>query len=296
MKPIVILGDINIDIILSGMRSSPVLGREILAKCSVMELGGSAANVAAMLAMNSCPVRFFASVGNDSNGRYLINCLKEFHIDTDTITIADDEPTGITVSLTYPHERMYISHLGTVASTKLETFSDGYLCKGSHLHLSSYFLQKGLKTSVGCLLRQAKEIGMTTSLDPGGDPSDEWDINGLHAYLQYLDWFMPNADEIKAVTKTCSIDDAVINFSQEVTGVIVKMGPQGAMTRYKGKVEKWPGLGRQAIDTTCAGDCFNAGFLYGLTSGNPLPKAVYMGNQYGAQSVLNVGLPRQKIK
>jgi len=296
MKTVIIIGDVNIDIILSGMRSAPALGKEILADSSVMKLGGSAANVAAMLAMNGCPVRLFGCVGNDSNGRYLINSLKEFRVDTDTICIADNEPTGITVSLSYPHERMYISHLGTVASTKLENLPDGYLRKGCHLHLASYFLQKGLKASVGSLLKQAKEIGMTTSLDPGGDPSGEWDISDLRAYFQYLDWFMPNADEMKAVTKNRNIEDAVINFAQEVTRIVVKMGPQGAITRYKGNVEHWPGLDVKAVDTTCAGDCFDAGFLYSLTCGNPLPKAVQMGNKYGAQSVLNVGLPRQQIR
>ena len=296
MKTVIVLGDVNIDIILSGMRSAPAIGKEILADSSVMELGGSAANVAAMLALNGCPVRLFGCVGNDSNGKYLINSLKEFAVDADTISIADDEPTGITVSLTYPHERMYISHLGTVASTKLENFPDGYLCEGSHLHLSSYFLQEGLKASVGDLLIRAKDVGMTTSLDPGSDPSGEWDISGLQAYLQYLDWFMPNADEIRAVAGSPNIEDAITNFAQDVTGIVVKMGSQGAITRYKGNVEHWPGLNVEAIDTTCAGDCFDAGFLYSITCGNPLSKAVLMGNRYGAQSVLNIGLPRQAIR
>lgn len=295
MKTVIILGDVNIDIILSGMLSPPAWGKEILADNCVMKLGGSAANVAAMLAMNGCPVRLFGCVGNDSNGRYLINSLEEFRIETNTICIADNETTGVTVSLTYPHERMYISHLGTVASTKLENLSDGYLRKGSHLHLTSYFLQKGLRASVGGLLKQAKEIGMTTSLDPGGDPSGEWDLSDLQGYLQYLDWFMPNADEMKGVANKRNIEDAVINFAREVTGLVVKMGPQGAITRYEGRVEHWPGLDVQAIDTTCAGDCFDAGFLYSLTGGNPLSEAVHRGNEYGAQAVLNVGLPPHKI-
>src|SRR3990172_1542506 len=119
-----------------------------------------------------------------------------------TIAWSDRQPTGITVSLTYPHDRMYVSHLGTVASTTLDDLPRGYLCPGAHLHLASYFLQKGLQPSVGRLLKEAKEIGMTTSLDPGGDPSRQWDASGLKESFRYLDWFLPNADEIRAITET----------------------------------------------------------------------------------------------
>ena len=216
MKSVIVLGDLNLDVILVGMEDYPCLGKEILARTHLVEAGGSAANVASMLAAGGCPVRLFSRVGNDSAGRFVVGSMQQRGLDTDTICRCDQEPTGVTVSLTYPHDRMYISHLGTVASTALDDLPDGYLCPGAHLHLASYFLQKELQPSVGRLLRAAKEAGMSTSLDPGGDPAGQYDMSGLNEYFQYLDWFMPNADEIMAITRTNDTEEAIRVFSSEV--------------------------------------------------------------------------------
>lgn len=295
MKTVIVLGDLNVDIILSGIQDDISFGKEVLATNHVKKVGGSAANVASMLSMNGCPTQLFGQVGNDFDGKYLLQSLRESGVKIETISCSVSEPTGITVSLTYSHDRMYISHLGTVASTKLEDLQDGYLIAGAHLHLTSYFLQKGLQPSMGELLQQAKQTGMSTSLDPGGDPSGEWDISCLEKFFQYLDWFMPNADEIMAITKTQEVGKAIDIFSHEVMGVVVKTGADGAIVRHKGTIEHYPGITVKAIDTTCAGDCFDAGFLYGLSNENSVSEAVSLGNKYGAQAVSCVGLPQQKI-
>ena len=291
MKTVIVLGDLNLDVILAGMEDYPCLGKEILAQTHLVEAGGSAANVASMLAADGCPVRLFSRVGNDSAGDYVVKSLEQRGVDTATIVRSNDQPTGITVSLTYSHDRMYISHLGTVTSTALDDLPDGYLCPGAHLHLSSYFLQQKLQPSVGRLLQEAKEAGMSTSLDPGGDPSGQYDMSGLNEYFQYLDWFMPNADEIRAIANTKNVEEAIRAFSPEVVGLVVKMAARGAMTRYRGNVEHTEGHAVPVVDTTCAGDCFDAGFLHGLSRGGSTADAVRLGNEYGAKTVSRVGLP-----
>ncbi|MCK5569826.1 MAG: carbohydrate kinase family protein [Spirochaetes bacterium] len=294
MKTVIVLGDLNIDIILSGIEKYPSPGREILAEEHVVKAGGSAANVASMLAVNGCPVQLFSQAGSDSFGRYAVESLKKYGINTDKITFSKKDATGITVSLTYPDDRIYITHTGTVASTRLEDIKNGYISRGSHLHLASYFLQKKLRPSIGRLLERAKMAGMSTSLDPGGDPSGEWDISGLVEYLQYLDWFLPNADEIKGITGTGDIHRAVRDFHY-VMGLVVKTGPEGAITRYEGEIRHHAGYTVKITDTTCAGDCFDAGFLYGITTGRSLSEAVDIGNKFGAHAVSCTGLPPKRI-
>jgi len=295
VRTVIVLGDLNLDIILGGMPRHPCLGKEIVASERLTKAGGSAANVACMLAENGCPVRLFSRVGNDSEGDYVLQCVQESGLDTDTISRCDSEPTGITISLTYPHERMYITHPGTVASTTLDELQPGYLSQGDHLHLASYFLQTGLRPAVGQLLARAKAAGMSTSLDLGGDPADEWDIRDLEPYLKYLDWFIPSDDEIRAVTGMDDTEQAISRFPAEAIGLVVKAGSRGAMTRYGGTTEHHPAIMAEAIDTTCAGDCFCAGFLFAICRGESLAAAVRAGNCYGARAVSCVGLPRGRV-
>ncbi len=294
MKTVIVLGDLNIDIILSGIEKYPAPGREILAKEHVIKAGGSAANVASMLAVNGCPVQLFSQAGSDPFGRYAVESLKKYGLNTDKITFSKKDATGITVSLTYPDDRIYITYTGAVASMRLEDIKHGYISRGSHLHLASYFLQKELRPSIGRLLKRAKKNGMSTSIDPGGDPSGEWVMSNLVECFQYLDWFLPNADEIKGMTGTGDIHRAVRDFPC-VKGLVVKTGPDGAITRYMGEIRHHPGYTVKITDTTCAGDCFDAGFLYGITTGRSFSEAVDLGNKFGARAVSCTGLPPGRI-
>lgn len=295
MKTITVLGDINVDLIFSGLTAAPAMGQEVLGKEYKIKIGGSAANTACVLALAGCPVRFFGVVGNDFFGRWIIGELEKYGLDTGTIRLADGQRTGVTVSLTYPSDRMYITDSGTVATSGLKDMRDGYLTGGGHLHLAACFLQKKLKPAIGDLIRRAKQAGMTTSLDPGYDPNCKWDLAGLKPYWQYLDFFMPNEKELKSIAGIDNMKRALAVFPPPaVKGVVVKTGAQGALLRYSGKVKRYPApAGIKVIDTSCAGDCFNAGFLLGINRGDPVENAVRLGNRYGAAAVSTVGLPEK---
>jgi len=295
MKTIIVLGDINIDLIFSGLATPPALGREVLGREYKMKVGGSAANTACMLALAGCPVHFFGVAGDDFFGRWIISELKKYGLDTGTVCLAGGQRTGLTVSLTYPADRMYITDPGTVAVSVLKDMPNGYFLKGGHLHLAAYFLQKVLKPDIGELIRRAKQFGMTTSLDPGYDPDDKWDLTGLGPSWSYLDFFLPNADELKSISGIDDMEKALAVFPpQAVRGVVVKNGAHGALLRYQGRLERYPAQDDiKVVDTSCGGDCFNAGFLLGISRGDPVENAVRLGNRYGAAAVSAVGLPEK---
>ena len=296
MSKIIVLGDLNLDIILSGLQDLPSFGREILSRNCVLKPGGSAANVALMLALNECPVRLFAQVGKDMAGELLLKKLGEYGIDRSTVSQSPKEATGLTVALTFPEDRMYITYPGTVVRTRLEQLDDRYIEPGAHIHLTSYFLQASLRRDVGPILRNARETGMSTSLDPGGDTEGTWDITGLRKVLEFVDYFMPNSDEIKAMSGREELRSAIEEFPGEAEAIIVKAGSHGALTRIHGKIEEHTALKVRVVDTTCAGDSFDAGFLYGISRGETFQQAVRRGIEFGAQAVSTLGLPKEKIE
>ena len=291
MKPVHILGDINLDVVMASMQGFPSLGKEILARSASVKAGGSAANVAMMLAAKGGTVRLFGRVGQDHAGVLVSNDLSRSGLDTSDITIARGEKTGITVSFAYPDERMYVTFTGTLTSTTLAHLKGGYIKEGTHLHLTSFFLLSALRPQMGELLQRAKEGGMSTSVDPGGDPSGEWNTSSLKEYYRYIDWFLPNSDEIQGITGAGSLQDAFLIFPDEVRCLAVKAGEKGVYTRSEGRTEHFPAIPVTVVDTTCAGDCFDAGFLTGVLDGKSFQDAVQLGLQYAAQAVATVGLP-----
>jgi sugar/nucleoside kinase (ribokinase family) len=305
MKEFIVLGDLNLDVVLSGMDVPPAFGREILARDSVLKPGGSGANVAMALSMMGAPVRLFSAVGRDFPGGLAVQGLRRCGLSARSVVRSSGFSTGVTVSLAYPNDRMFVTHPAGIGAAGLEDLKRGYIRKGAHLHLSSYFLQVGLQPAVGGLLEKAKAAGMGTSLDPGCDPEEQWDVTELEPFFRHVDWFLPNTDEILALTGQMTVPEALEKLSGDLKGVVVKAGSDGAYARLRGEMRHFPSVPVEAVDTTCAGDCFDAAFLFRLAAGTPadtsdraastLWDAVEWANRIGGIAASTMGLPSAEI-
>jgi 2-dehydro-3-deoxygluconokinase len=98
------------------------------------------------------------------------------------------------------------------------------------------------------------------------------------------------------ITRKGNIEEALQRFPEEVACVIVKAGEEGVFTRIKCKIEHHPALPVEVVDKTCAGDCYDAGFLYGISKGLPLNEAIELGKRFGAEAVSVLGLPMHRIE
>ncbi|MEM2557663.1 MAG: PfkB family carbohydrate kinase, partial [Candidatus Bathyarchaeia archaeon] len=105
MKKTLVIGDLNVDIIISGMTEFPKLGREILCRDIRTLLGGSASIFACRLAQLGGRVDIIGKVGRDENGAIVLNTLKSNGVGVDKVIIEDNLKTGVTVSLTFPENK-----------------------------------------------------------------------------------------------------------------------------------------------------------------------------------------------
>jgi sugar/nucleoside kinase (ribokinase family) len=316
MKTIVIVGDLNVDVVLPKTDRMPRPGEELFLDHFALKAGGSAANTAITLARAGCPVRLFARVGTDGGAAFLVEELRSCGVDTSSIRMDPSASTGITVSLPFPEtfERAYLTYPGSLSESGLSDIivegpeigrqkSAGWGIPGGHLHLGSFFIQERLQADVGPLLKDAQRAGMTTSLDPGrkavkpseGDSTagrdEHWDLSNLFPYFEFLDWFMPNAGELEGITGIADPGRALESLSPDLKGVIVKLGAAGALIRHRGKIQSRPTPAAYLLDTTCAGDCFDAGFICGLSMGLSIEGSADLGNRFGALAVSCLGLP-----
>ena len=139
------------------------------------------------------------------------------------------------------------------------------------------------------MLGRAKELNLTTSLDPGWDPYERW--NGiLDEALSAVDILFVNEHEVKAIAGMASVDKAATALARRVNLVLAKLGADGALAADQDGVFKIPAFPVEVVDTTGAGDSFNAGFIFKfIVDGETKPKALRFANACGAIAATRVG-------
>jgi len=284
-----VIGELNIDIILNGNDSLPAIGKEILAKQMNVTLGSSAAIFASNLSSLGAKVSFLGKLGKDVFGDMVLKTLEHKGVDTASIQQHDDLRTGATVVLNFGEDRAMITHPGAMEHLSAEDIDWNIVKHSSHLHFSSFFIQKGIQKDIGKIFSEAKKHGLTTSFDMQWDPAEKWEIQ-LKDILPHVDIFLPNEAELLHITNCSSIHEAVAQIQPFSNIIVVKQGKTGSTVFTRGASFFKPAfLNTDVIDAIGAGDSFNAGFVYKYIQKRPLEDCQEFGNVIGAVSTTAPG-------
>jgi sugar/nucleoside kinase (ribokinase family) len=278
-----VLGELNPDLILAGYRKFPVLGEEVLVDDLSLTLGSASAICAVGLARLGNSVRMASKIGADQWGAFCVKQLADAGVDTSFVKCDPASKTGLTVSITGARDRALVTFLGAIASFRAADLESGVMEGCTHLHVSSYFLQEGLQKDCRQLFAEAHRLGLTTSLDPGFDPSEKWD-SGIHETLQETDICFPNEIELRGLGGQEDPVACLRALRNQRTLVVAKLGAAGCMALDSGEPVRIPAFSIRPVDTTGAGDSFNAGFLHAWARHYPLRDAMAMAAACGALS------------
>ena len=285
---ILVLGEINVDLIL-GPEARPVFGQvEKIVDDATLTVGGSGTIFACGAARLGLRVAYCGVVGDDPFGRFMLDALHARGIDTAAVTVDPALKTGLSVILTTPGDRAILTHMGAIDALTPGHVDTALFATTRYVHVTSYFLQHRLRPGLPGLLRQARAAGASVSLDTNWDPTEQWD-NGLAEVLALTDVFLPNAQEAVAIARRSELSAALDALAATVPTVAVKMGAAGACCRQGDTLVRDPGFPLDVVDTTGAGDTFNAGFLYGMLHRWPLADALRLGGAAGALSTQAAG-------
>jgi sugar/nucleoside kinase (ribokinase family) len=286
---LVVIGELNPDAIVAGDALEPAFGQvERLAEGGTLALGGSGAIVSSGAARLGLRVAHLGVVGDDAAGRFVLDELRRRGVDLAWCRVDPAEATGITVALSRGDDRAMLTSPGTIAELQAEDVPAAVLEQARHVHLSSFYLQEGLRDGAADLLAAARAAGASTSLDCGWDPRDEW-AGGLDAALAATDVFLPNAAEASRIAGCDDAEEALERLSDRVPMVAVKLGERGSIARRGSERAAAAPPPVAAIDATGAGDSFAAGFLRGLLDGRPLPETLSLAVACGALSTRALG-------
>ena len=285
---IVVVGDINVDLIFTGLPPLPEDKELKHAKNVKLTMGGSSSIFACNIARLGAATGFVGKVGKDHLGDFLIDTLKSAGVDTSRMVRASGMATGICVSMSFPQDYAMVSYPGIRESFTFKEIDLDYVQRARHLHLSGFYLQPGLQPDCVELFRWAKSGGLTTSLDPDHDPREKWN-GGIKELLAFVDFFLPNETEAARLARTPDLPGAMSFFAQSAGTTVIKQGASGASLVYGQELLSAPAFRIDPTDTTGAGDSFNAGFIFQVLRGAPLQEAMVWGNACGALSTRALG-------
>lgn len=285
---LLVLGDANPDLILTG-DVEPVFGQtEKLVEDADLVVGGSGAITACAAARLGLRVAFVGVLGRDVFGRFMLEALTERGVDVSRCVTDPDRPTGLSVILSRREDRAILTSVGSIADLRAELVDDELLGAARHVHVSSYFLQDALRPALPALFERAHAAGATTSVDPNWDPAERWDA-GLLPLLARTDVFLPNSVEARAITAVDDVDVAAQTLAERGTVVAMKSGKGGGLAIAGDETVRTGSIPAAVVDTTGAGDAFDAGFLAGRLAGWPLGRCLALAVACGSLSTRAIG-------
>lgn len=294
MVEVTVIGDINVDLLTSPIKSYPKKDKQIAIDFIQLNPGGSSFNLALACSRLGIKTQFIGKVGNDLFGNYLLKVAKENKI-ISRIKISKNEKTGITFAIAFKDKsRSFISYKGTNNTFSVNDFLFDEI-KGKVLAISGFNLLNSLRKDVWRIIDYGKKIGAITSLDPNWDP-DGWTeerIKDIYEILKKIDWFFPDLEEGEALTYTKNdilMVKKMINLGTK--NVFLKEGDKGCLFGKKEYIKLIPSFKVNSINTTGAGDVFHAGFIKAFLLGYSIEDCVIFANAAGALSTTKVGIDR----
>jgi len=287
---LLVVGDVNPDILVPN--AEPRFGQEeVLVESIRLTIGGSAGIMAAAAARLGLRTAIVGVVGDDVFGRFMLEELAGRGVDVAACRVDQARPTGATVILARPTDRAILTASGTIGDLTLDDVPAALIQRARHVHVASLFLQPAIQAGLGELVDRAHAAGATISVDPNWDPTGRWN-GGLRASLPPIDVFLPNAAEARLISG--AVDDAAAARALHGNGprpvVAVKRGAAGAIAvDERGSLVEVAAFPAEPVDSTGAGDAFDAGFLAAWLEGRSVGDAVRLGAACGALSTRELG-------
>lgn len=288
---LLVIGDVNADLILKGDDPVPVFGQvEKLVDVGLLTVGGSSSIMACGASRLGLRTALVGVLGNDALGSLLRAALQDRGVDVSACLVEPGRPTGITVVLTRGGrgDRAILTATGTVDALRAGHVNRDVLGRSHHLHCGAYFLQPQLQPELADLFREARGMGMTCSLDTNWDPAEVWD-RGLAAVLGQCDLFFPNEAEALGISGCSDIDSAATKLSAAGPTVVVKRGADGGMVRQGSRTLLAAAPRTEVVDSTGAGDAFDAGYLFGFIRGWETARCLSLAIACGSLSTRGLG-------
>ncbi len=280
---VIVLGDYFLDLIFSGLPQFPELGREVVGAGFDMVPGG-AYNVSVAMHRLGLKVGWAGDFGDDDFSRFVLERAHGEGLD-DALFVRHRRPLRrITVAANYAADRAFITYCdpepAVPAAMKALASASARLVYVAGLYSGRLF-DAGLAL-VRLKRMQVAMDGNTPETPTLADPA-------VKRAIRSVDIFLPNAAEARRLTGEANLAAALSTLAACCPLLVVKDGGNGAHARIGGETLHAPAIPITPVDTTGAGDCFNAGFLAAWLAGRAPAECLAWGNIVGGLSTTAYG-------
>lgn len=277
---LVCAGEAFEDLIFVGLDRLPKLGEEIKTDRFHATIGGGAVITAVKAARLGMPTRLISALGAAAVKR-----LKRERLAITNLR-KKKEPHAITAVLSTPYDRAFVTYNGV--NTKLEKRIAKIIRKVKARHIHFCFHPHDCRYWAA-QVAIARDRGITTSWDFGWNEPLSKDRR-LTKLIDALDFVFVNEAEARLYTGALSVSAAIPQWRTRKAITIFKLGPQGALWLAPDReIFAEARKVKTAVDTTGAGDSFNAGFLVAWLRGKTPQQCLAAGNKAGARSTRKAG-------
>jgi ribokinase len=280
---VVVIGSLNMDIVVEADRP-PQLGETVMGKHVHFIPGGKGANQAVASARLGARTYMIGAVGSDAFGTELLQALQRDGVDTGAVKMVADAPTGVASILLAQGDNQIVVVAGANGHCSPEDI-DRHVDVIREADVVLLQLEIPLET-VQHAASVAKQLGKTVVLNPA--PARELP----DSLLRQVDVIIPNQSELYLLAGTESNLETAMRrlLDRGVQTVITTLGSEGAAyLQGKETLGRVPSHKVSVVDTTGAGDAFNAGFAYALASGRTIGEAVAFAGKVAALAVTRLG-------
>lgn len=281
---VLVIGRPTWDLVFTGIPNWPVIGQEVFAQGLTVSPGGTFNGVAA-LARLGVRVGMIGSVGNDEWSQLGVQAMRDEGVSTEHIAVLDRTMPALSICMTFGGDRGFLTYEpsdpmlnGRCVAHALESLRQ----------IDASFVQCCLNPDLAAYARIAHQRGMRTIVDCGWD--EPWLTSSeIRTLMPRADIVFMNQLEAFTITGESTIERALARLGTIVDFCVVKRGEEGSSAVIDGKQRFVEAVPAEVVDATGAGDCFNAGFLYGLLHDASIEQCLLYGNICGARAVSKPG-------
>lgn len=280
-RDVLVVGAYFADLVFHGLPQQLRPGGEVFAEGFALVPGGAYTLAMAVHRLGR-DVVWATDFGTDPFSAQVLSAARSEGLDEAAFRHHPAAQRSLTVALSFPGDRTMISYQDPVAPQPLSRLLRDHLPQVLMLPQLRY------DDRTVAALRVARRLGCLVVMDCQDVPVD-LGTPGVRDALALVDVFAPNATEALHLTGAASLDDALAELAGLAETVVVKRGGQGATAVHGGKRYEVPAPVVDVLDTTGAGDCFNAGLVHGLLAGWGLPDCLAAAVACGAAATAGPG-------
>jgi sugar/nucleoside kinase (ribokinase family) len=290
---VIVVGSYSVDLIFTGLSEFPQLGKDVVGKGFEMTPGEAYISAVCMHRLG-LKVGWAADFGSDEFSQFALRCARQEGLDESLFAFHDRSYRRISAAASYPEERAFITYYD--ADPQIPAAVQAVLkSRARVLYVPGLYTGDLLFASIKLIRAKGMILVMDGNSSNGILLGANKECKAIRRAIQNTDIFLPNASEARRLTGEADLTRAIRKLGEYCKLVVIKDGANGSMALCEEKVYTASAIHVTPLDTTGAGDNFNAGFLYAWLNQDPIETCLKWGNIVGGLSTTRLGGTTRKI-